>query len=60
MKSCIVTSTSLDDEIQSLAANIRTLEDDDSSMAGIVAGRLALEFIDKISVYIHSRLYSKK
>ena len=51
MESCIITSTSLNDKIQSLAANIRTLEDANST-ATVVANRLALELVDEISTYV--------
>ena len=50
MDSCIVTSTSLNYKMQSLTANIRTLEDANS----VVASRLALELLDEISTYIKS------
>ena len=54
MECCIVSSTSLDDKIQSLAANIRTLESPSSTMVKIVAGRLALELAGEISTYVKS------
>ena len=50
MESCVITSTYVSDKIQSLAANIRTLEDANSP----VAGRLALELVDEISAYVKS------
>ena len=50
MERCTITSTHLNDEIQSLAANIRTLEDENSP----VAGRLALELVNEISAYVKS------
>ena len=49
-KSCVITATCVSDKIQSLAANIRTLEDCNSP----VAGRLALELVDEISAYVKS------
>ena len=44
MESCVITSTSLNDEIQSLAANIRTLEETNST----VAKQQALDMLDRI------------
>ena len=54
MESCIISSTSLDDKIQSLAANIRTLEDANSAATGVVARQLALELTNEISIYVKS------
>ena len=54
MESCVITSTSLNDEIQSLAANIRTLEDANSATTSMIAGKLAIELVDEISTYLKS------